>query len=159
MSSWPKNGLSDLVSTTLARVYVGNLSRHGATKEVAKRVAREMTDRPIAPANNLLAVSARVLGTDAQGRITGKLKSVEEYGRGFGDEDQSLTLLSKFKTYEQAVDTTKRKNRFRMEETGGHRAGLRDCHRRWYRGWLPKASRGFRGRSREQDDAGLRRSL
>jgi hypothetical protein len=116
MSSWPRNGLSDSVSTTLARVDVGNLSRHGATKEVATRVAREMTDRPIAPANNLLAVSARVLGTDAQGRITGKLKSVEEYGRSFGDDDQSLTLLSKFKTYEKEVDMANRKHRFRTED-------------------------------------------
>ena len=116
MSSWPRNGLSASVFTTLARVDVGKLSRHGATKEVAALLAREMTDRSNALENNLLAVSARVLGTDAQGRITGKLKSVEEYWRGFGDDDQSLTLLNKFKTYEKAVDMAKRQNRFRMED-------------------------------------------
>jgi hypothetical protein len=87
MSSWPRNGLSASVSTTLARVDVGKLSRHGATKEVATMVARKMTDRSSALENNSLAVSACVLGTDAQGRITGKLKSVEGYELGFDGDD------------------------------------------------------------------------
>jgi hypothetical protein len=41
---------------------------------------------------------------------------VEEHGRSFGDDDQSLTLLNKFKTYEKEVDMAKRQNRFRMED-------------------------------------------
>jgi hypothetical protein len=68
-------------------VDVGKLSRHGATKEVATLVAREMTDRSSALENNSLAVSARVLGTDAQGRITGKLNDVEGYELGFDGDD------------------------------------------------------------------------
>jgi hypothetical protein len=50
-------------------------------------VAREITDRSSALENNSLAVSARVLGTDAQGRITGKLKDVEGYELGFDGDD------------------------------------------------------------------------
>jgi hypothetical protein len=73
-------------------VDVGKLSRHGATKEVATLVVREMTVRSSALESNSLAVSARVLGTDAQGRITGKLKDVEGYELGFDGYD--LKVLS-----------------------------------------------------------------